>query len=211
MDTTGIHDEALARLHCSGPERLGRLSNHAPMAVEALAARGRAAAVHHWLDLYARKLEDFPAGHARVTHANWPQALGDPRRAADWIAYFRELLAQRPWRDVLAEWWPRLLPGMYGGSTHPVIRVGHAVRGLLAGGGGDAETVDATAPRLVELAHGLGYWAARHHPAPAVLPLPEAADAVRALHAVPPIGVRTEASRSASRASRTCPGGRRRR
>ncbi|WP_433547210.1 questin oxidase family protein [Streptomyces sp. CA-294286] len=190
MDTTGIHDEALTRLHASGPERLGRLSNHAPMAVEALAARGRATAVHRWLDLYARKLEEFPAAHACVTHENWPQALGDPRRAADWIAYFHEQLAQRPWRDVLAAWWPRLLPGMYGGSTHPVIRVGHAVRGLLAQGGSGRVAAGATAPRLAELAHGLGYWAARHHPAPVAFPLPEAADAVRALDAVPPIAVR---------------------
>lgn len=130
-DTTGTYDEALTRLHATGPERFGRLTNHAPMAVEAIAARGEAGSVHRWLDLYAAKLEEFPAAHARVTDANRAEALGDPRRAADWIAYFEQLLAERPWRDVLAEWWPRLLPGMYGGSTHPVIRVGHAVRAFL--------------------------------------------------------------------------------
>ncbi|MEV3859542.1 questin oxidase family protein [Streptomyces sp. NPDC050095] len=154
-DTTGTLDEALERLHTAGPERLGRLTNHAPMAVEALAARGQAGAVHRWLDLYAPKLEEFPASLEPVTGANWQAALGDPRRAADWIAYFTRETAERPWRDVLAEWWPRLLPGMYGGSTHPVIRVGHAVRTLLAG--------EETDPRVAELAHGLGYWAARHH------------------------------------------------
>ncbi len=181
MDTTGIYDEALQRLHGHGPERLGRLTNHAPMAVEALAARGRAAAVHRWLDVYAAKLEEFPGPHARVTDENWAGALGDPRRVADWIAFFERLLAEHPWRDVLARWWPRLLPGMYGGSTHPVIRVGHAVRGLSS---------QETAPRLAELAHGLGYWAARHHAAPGAAPVPGAASAAGALDAVPAVAVR---------------------
>ncbi|MFI5807584.1 questin oxidase family protein [Streptomyces sp. NPDC051561] len=184
MDTTGIYDEALTRLHATGPERLGRLTNHAPMAVEALAAHGRARSVHRWLDLYTVKLENFPSGHTRVTDANWPEALGDPRRAADWIAYFGEKLAERPWREVLAEWWPRLLLGMYGGSTHPVIRVGHAVRSLLTAGDNPA------GPRLTELAHGLGYWAARHHLAPEVASSAGAVTAAGALDAVPPIGVR---------------------
>ncbi|MFF7679826.1 questin oxidase family protein [Actinacidiphila glaucinigra] len=182
MDTTGTLDEALQRLHGSGPERLGRLTNHAPMAVEALTARGQAASVHRWLDLYARKLEEFPSGVEPVTAAGWRSALGDPRRAADWIDYFGREIAEHPWREVLTQWWPRLLPGMFGGSTHPVIRVGHAVRTLLAG--------EATAPRLAELAHGLGYWAARHHPVAGLAPLPGAGGAAAALDAVAPIAVR---------------------
>ncbi|MFC9131606.1 questin oxidase family protein [Streptomyces sp. NPDC057099] len=177
-DTTGTLEEALERLHSSGPERLGRLTNHAPMVVEALAAHGRSGAVHRWLDLYRHKLEDFPAPLAPVTDADWREALGDPRRAADWIAHFTRALTERPWRDVLAVWWPRLLPGMYGGSTHPVIRVGHAVRALEA---------EQNVPRLAELAHGLGYWAARHRPASGIASLPGGPDAARSLDAVPPI------------------------
>ncbi|MFD8075622.1 questin oxidase family protein [Streptomyces sp. NPDC059718] len=182
MDTTGTLDEALQRLHGSGPERLGRLTNHAPMAVEALAAHGQARSVHRWLDLYARKLEEFPSGTEPVTAGNWRAALGDPRRAADWIGYFGREIAEHPWREVLTLWWPRLLPGMYGGSTHPVIRVGHAVRTLLAG--------ESTGPRLAELAHGLGYWAARHHPVADLAPLPGAGSAAAALDAVVPLAVR---------------------
>lgn len=184
---TGTLDEALQRLHASGPERLGRLTNHAPMAVEALAARGRSAAVHRWLDLYAPKLEEYPSGVEPITGDNWREALGDPRRAADWIAYFGREIGERPWREVLAAWWPRLLPGMYGGSTHPVIRVGHAVRSLLTG--------EATEPRLTELAHGLGYWAARHHPIAGVRFMPAATGtAADALDAVAPIPDRAEGS-----------------
>ncbi|WP_030786328.1 questin oxidase family protein [Streptomyces sp. NRRL S-920] len=183
-DTAGILDEALTRLHGFGPERQGRLTNHAPMAVEALAARGQSRAIHRWLDLYARKLEDLPASFAPITEGDYESALGDPRRAADWIAYFRREIEERPWRDVLAEWWPRLLPGMYGGSTHPVIRVGHAVRALERG--------EATAPRLAELAHGLGYWAARHHRVTGLVELPGAVSAADALDAVVPLDDRTE-------------------
>ncbi|MEV0696229.1 questin oxidase family protein [Streptomyces sp. NPDC050388] len=182
MDTTGILDEALQRLHTSGPERLGRLANHAPMAVEALAAHGQARSVHRWLDLYTRKLEEFPSGIEPVTAANWPLALGDPRRAADWIGYFEREITERPWREVLTQWWPRLLPGIYGGAAHPVIRVGHAVRTLLAG--------ESTEPRLAELAHGLGYWAARHRPVADLAPLPGADSAAAALDAVRPIAER---------------------
>ncbi|MEU1131414.1 questin oxidase family protein [Streptomyces sp. NPDC005900] len=177
-DPTGILDEAFERLHGFGPERLGRLTNHAPMAVEALAARGQAGAVHRWLDRYASKLEDLPAPVAPITVADRHTALGDPRRAADWIGHFGREIAARPWREVLAEWWPVLLPGMCGGSTHPVIRVGHAVRALAGG---------ETTPRLAELAHGLGYWAARHRPVTGLTPLPGAVSAAEALDAVPPI------------------------
>jgi hypothetical protein len=182
MDATGTLDEALQRLHGSGPERLGRLTNHAPMAVEALAAHGQGRSVHRWLDLYARKLEEFPSGVEPVTDANWRSALGDPRRVADWIGYFEREIAERPWREVLTQWWPRLLPGVYGGSTHPVIRVGHAVRTLLAG--------ESTEPRLAELAHGLGYWAARHRPLADLDPLPGADSAAAALDAVTPVAAR---------------------
>ncbi|WP_030561808.1 questin oxidase family protein [Streptomyces aureocirculatus] len=178
-DISGILDEALQRLHASGPERLGRLTNHGPMAVEALVHGGQAHSVHRWLDYYRAKLEDMPARLSPVTDEDWRTALGDPRRAADWIAHFERALAERPWREVLAAWWPVLLPGIAGGSTHPVIRVGHAVRTLLGPGG-------ETAPRVAELAHGLGYWAARHTPLPGRTPvaLPSSADAAAALDAV---------------------------
>ncbi|NUP20161.1 MAG: DUF4243 domain-containing protein [Streptomyces sp.] len=177
-NTSGQFEEALERLHASGPERGGWLSNHAPMVVEALSAHGHAPAVHRWLDLYRDKLDDFPDRVAPVTDDNWASALGDPRRIADWTDYFSRTLADHPWRSVLAEWWPRLLPGMYGGATHTVIRAGHAVRALRTG---------ENAPRLTELAHALGYWAARHQPVTGVTALPGAPTAAEALDAVPAI------------------------
>ncbi|OSZ56529.1 hypothetical protein OQI_32455 [Streptomyces pharetrae CZA14] len=177
-DTSGRLDEAFERLHTTGPEFRGWLSNHAPMVVESLAAHGQAGAVHRWLDLYDDRLEEFPARTERVTDANWREALGDPRRAADWVDHFTRAVADRPWRAVLAEWWPRLLPGLYAGATHPVIRVGHAVRALQA---------QENEPRRTELAHALGYWAARHLPVAGIEPLPGAPSAARSLDAVPPV------------------------
>ncbi|ARF73127.1 hypothetical protein B7C62_13265 [Kitasatospora albolonga] len=178
-DTTGTLDEALERIHLSGPERNGWLSNHAPMAAEALVRHGQAAAVHRWLDQYRPKLEDMPDPREPVTDRNWPEALGDPRRIADWTRYFERETAERPWRTVLAAWWPRLLPGIAAGATHAVIRVGHSVRTLLEG--------EETAPRVRELAHALGYWAARHQPLPALERLAPAPDAMAALDRVPPV------------------------
>ncbi len=121
-DPTGTLDEAFERLHTSGPEREGWLSNHAPMAVEALVRHGQAPRVHRWIDDYRDKLEDLPGRSTRVTAENWTEALGDPRRLGDWIGYFARQVEEHPWRDVLAMWWPRLLPGISAGATHPVIR-----------------------------------------------------------------------------------------
>jgi hypothetical protein len=194
-DTTGTLDEALQRLHTTGPEFDGWLSNHGPMAVESLVRGGQAPRVHRWLDHYTERLDTMPAAGDPIRGDSWQDALGDPKRLGDWITYFERAVAERPWRDVLAEWWPRLLPGIAAGATHPVIRVGHATRTLLDG--------EVTAPRLAELAHGLGYWAARHQPLPPITALPAGADAAGALDAVPRIadqsgGIRARLARVAA-------------
>jgi hypothetical protein len=154
---TGTLDEAYQRLHATGPEFGGYLSNHGPMAAEAMVRRGHAGRVHRWLDGYMRRLEEFPRGSGPIG-ANWQDALGDPRRVADWTSYFRREVAEQPWRQALETWWPRLLPGVAAAATHGVIRVGHAVRALSE----DGEDAD----HLAELAHGLAYWAARWQPVP---------------------------------------------
>ena len=154
---TGTLDEAYERLHTTGPEFDGWLSNHGPMAAEAMVRHGHAGQVHRWLDGYMARLEEFPRGGGPIGDG-WQDALGDPRRIADWTAYFRREVNERPWRQVLGTWWPRLLPGVAAAATHGVIRVGHAVRALTQDGE-DAE-------HLAELAHGLAYWAARWQQVP---------------------------------------------
>ena len=170
-DTAGVLDEAYQRLHQTGPEFDGWLSNHGPMAAEAMVRHGHGENVGPWLDSYVRRLEDFPRGTGPVG-ADWPEALGNPRRIADWTAFFCREVTEQPWRQVLDTWWPRLLPGVAASATHGIIRVGHAVRALLADGD---DPVHAT-----ELAHGLAYWGARWQPIPGIRtgaePAPAAGD-----------------------------------
>ena len=161
-DVTGTLDEAYERLHATGPEFDGWLSNHGPMAAEAMVRHGHADIVNRWLDGYMRRLEEFPRGTAAIGE-DWRDALGDPRRVADWTAYFRREVTGQPWRRVLGTWWPRLLPGVAAAATHGVIRVGHAVRALLADGHDSVH--------VAELAHGLAYWAARWQPVPGADPM----------------------------------------
>jgi hypothetical protein len=158
-------DEAYERLHRYGPEFGGDeegnhgLTNHGPMAVEVMTRRGLDVDITRWLDRYVRRLDELPAPSRPIE--DWTQALGDHRRLPDWQEFFAARLAGQPWTDVLGTWWPRLLPGIAAGSTHGVIRVGHAVRALRAGLGG---------PASQELAHGLAFWAARYLPLPAARP-----------------------------------------
>jgi len=152
----GILDEAYERLHTTGPELVGGLTNHGPMVVECLVHLGRADSVHRWLDGYAGELDELPVGRPLV---DWRPALGDAGRLADWLATLAR--DDRPWQDLLALWWPRLAPGMAAAATHGVIRTGHAVRALRDG---------ETAPRRAELAQALAYWAALWRPVPALVP-----------------------------------------
>jgi Questin oxidase-like len=175
--TDSTLDEALRRLRDTGPERDGWLSNHAPMAVEALTRNGHGSMVHRWIDDYRDRLEDVPRGISPIRPEEWRDPLGDPLRTGDWIAFFEREVRAAPWRDVLATWWPRLLPGIAAGATHGVIRVGHAVRALLD---------DETPPRVGELGQGLAYWAARWQPmAPAGHGPYRSTDPRSALDAIP--------------------------
>jgi hypothetical protein len=155
-----VLDEGLSRLAVTGPEFAGGLSNHGPMAAEALVRLGRADAVEHWLDGYLRRLDEAPRASGRITDETWREALGIRNRVADWEAYFREQMAGQPWRDMLARWWPRLVPGIAAAATHGVIRTSHAARSLAAAE--EAGAAAGTAGRRDELARGLAYWAASY-------------------------------------------------
>ncbi|MFD0467353.1 questin oxidase family protein [Nonomuraea thailandensis] len=176
MSDSGTLEEAYERLHRTGPEFDGWLSNHGPMAVEAMVRHGYDRDVHRWLDGYVARLDELPRGASPVGGGEWREALGDARRLGDWLAFFDGELRERPWRDVLETWWPRLLPGIAAGATHGVIRTGHAVHALL---GFEDET------RLAELGQALGYWAARWQPVAAAGPPSGTADPGRALDGVP--------------------------
>jgi hypothetical protein len=178
-----ILDEAYERLAGTGPEwGSDRLSNHGPMAAEVLVRRGQAGRVHAWLDSYLGRLDELPGPRDPITDDRWQAALGDGRRIGDWAVYLDAKAAEQPWPELLATWWPRLLPGIAAGATHGVIRVGHAVRALLAGDHGPAATT--------ELARGLAFWAARSQRLPHADGPPRAGgrlDPAAALRGVPRI------------------------
>ncbi|MFD9701467.1 questin oxidase family protein [Lentzea sp. NPDC059081] len=183
MTSNAVLDEAYQRLHGKGPEFGGDeegnhgLSNHGPMAVEVMVRRGLDLDVHRWLDRYLDRLTDLPGTTEPITTHNWRAALGDPRRIGDWTVYFTGQIAEQRWKQVLTTWWPRLLPGLIAGSTHGVIRVGHAVRALRAA---DQDRIAAT-----ELGHGLAFWAARWRTLPGLAAPTGVRPARSALAAVP--------------------------
>ncbi|MFH8386357.1 questin oxidase family protein [Kitasatospora sp. NPDC018058] len=170
-------DGALEFLDDSGPEFGPGVSNHGPMASEALAQLGHADAIASWVSSYRKLLYQDTFGHLdTITEDNWRPALGNMRLMGDWAEFFRRELAGAPWTDVLARWWPRLLPGFSAGGGHGVIRTGHAVRMLS----------EAHTPwRLEELARGLGYWAARYQELPESPTTPHDRDLAQAWAAVP--------------------------
>lgn len=153
----GELDEVYERMRQTGPEFDGWLSNHGPMAADALLRLGAGDGVHAWLDGYAVRLEEAPRPRWPITVDQWREVLGDASRLGDWLALLDRELAERHWQDVLVTWWPRLLPGSLASATHGLIRTGHAVRALRE---------QETEPRRGELAQALGYWAARWLPAP---------------------------------------------
>lgn len=148
--------EGLARLAGRGFEFDGVLSNHGPMAVDALVACGETEAVVRWVNTYREYLGDEPAPSNTITDEDWRNALGDFSRVADWTEHFRRQLDEQGTSVVIDEWWPRLLPGAAGAGTHGVIRTAHAIR---------AWSLTQPEPLVLdELAHGFGYWAARYTP-----------------------------------------------
>ena len=182
MTDEDLLDEAYERLQATGPEFDGWLSNHGPMAADALLRLGHGGQLAGWLDGYVRRLHEPPQARWRLDPDEWREVLGDPSRLGDWRALFADEVRQDRWQAVLARWWPRLLPGAAASAAHGLIRTGHAVRALR-----ERESE----PRLRELAEALAYWAARWQPLPAPLRSRRAlppTQALEALPAVPPRG-----------------------
>ncbi|MCA1722129.1 MAG: questin oxidase family protein [Actinobacteria bacterium] len=176
MTQADVLDEVYDRLHVSGPEFSGWLSNHGPMAADALIRLGHGDEALPWASAYARRLHARPDPRWALDELDWQDPLGDASRLGDWCALLERQVSEEPWEAVLARWWPRLLPGAVASATHGLIRTGHAVRAL-------SERV--TEPRLAELGQALGYWAARWQPLPQPVRGRPVASAAAALDAVP--------------------------
>ncbi|MFI9024432.1 questin oxidase family protein [Streptomyces sp. NPDC053560] len=177
-------NEALERLDDLGFERGDRneLVNHGPMAAEVLATLGHGAEIGNWVEVYrAKPHHDRPAPRFPLDaseEGSWRAALGDFTRAGDWEQLFARELAGAPWRDVLVQWWPRLISGLLAGITHGAIRTAHAVRSL-------SGTPKPGPAQLTELARGLAYWAARYRALPGSADFRGTADLAQAVADLP--------------------------
>lgn len=154
-----VIEQALEMLGGCGPEfgAFG-LSNHGPMAAEALIAMGRGDAVEPWVTKYRKRLVERPPNVAPIPGEGWREALGQLERVSDWEDFFSAELESAPWRESLDRWIPRLAIGTMAAATHGLIRTAHAVRSLAA--------EETSRERRAELASGLAYWAARYQAVP---------------------------------------------
>lgn len=152
-----VLDEALEMLSDYGPEFGGGLSNHGPMASEAICAMGRRDSVLRWVEKYRKQLNSRVATREKITQSNWREALGHFRRTGDWSAFFDNELKERPWNEVVQQWVERLSPGLISAAAHGAIRTGHATRSI---------AIEDTAHRRRELCDALGYWAAVYNVLP---------------------------------------------
>jgi hypothetical protein len=172
-----FHELALERLAGTAPEfgPLG-LSNHGPMAAEALGALDRGELAPAWAERYRSRLDPAPGPGRAPEGEGWMDALGRPERFADLVALFTAEIGEVGPEETVAEWVPRLAPGASAAAFHGLLRTAHASRALQA-----VETPG----RLAELAQGLAYWAASYEELPGPPILVGASGVPAALAALP--------------------------
>jgi hypothetical protein len=170
--TTGLDamNDALEICSDLGFDMAPGFATHWAMGAETIIRLGYPELVHDWATRYRVIHKHFPRPASErpidpADDASWMGARGDFSRVGDWQAVFDRALAEQPWREVLATWWPRLISGMAAGLTHGLIRTTHAVRSIAVAG----DTPSAL--QLHELATGLAYWAGKYveQPGPASL------------------------------------------
>ena len=141
----------LASMADWGAEFERTFSNHAPMALTALAGIGgspEAVARFFAYYRYYKKLQPFGAPTQPLDGDTWESALGERSREPDLRAFFQGETARLGVEGVLRAYLPRLAPGVAASAFHGLMRLAYA---LLRG---SAEDVDIA----------LGYWAATYLP-----------------------------------------------
>ena len=146
--------------HGLPPEYRHGLSNHLPMALQALHAMG--ASPQRMLDFYAGYARRFEAGARARSAAPVPDWLAlrgasesNPQAYPALVASFERMLKHEGELAVLRRVLPDLLPGIAAAAFHGVIRTAHAVE----------------AGHRAELAHALAYWAWQWQALPAAPPV----------------------------------------
>jgi hypothetical protein len=155
-----LHSLLDAGLDRHPPEYRDGLSNHLPMALQALQALGAGEArMRQFYAVYARRFEGLSPPEPAAPVDDWLALRGRPQGFATLRASFERALARDGETAVLRRVLPALLPGVAAAAFHGAIRTAHALQ----------------AGHRRELAAALAYWAWRWQPLPAP---PAAAEAL---------------------------------
>lgn len=173
--TTSVTTSQLHRLLEAGQAYAatyrGALSNHLPMAQQALLEMGASAErLQAWTEVHEVHL--VPGSTARPATLQIPHDLGRPESDLAWRAHFSQRIAALGRAAALREALALLMPGAGAIAFHGLIRTAHAVLAAHEG----------------ELAAGLAHWASNF------MPMPSAAgdqaeslvDGLAALRQLPP-------------------------
>ena len=151
-------DDALERFQNRGFEYAGGLTNHGPMAVEALVELGHPALIPGFVDTYEPRLPPLESG-TWMAPGERMAARGCVERLGDWRVTFERELEESNWSDLVRREASAMIAGLFSGGTHGFLRVAHALRALER---------DETPVRRRELAFGLAYWAGGYQELPGV-------------------------------------------
>ena len=141
--------DVLAQMSAYGSENAGTFSNHAPMALTALAAIGGDAAQLRRFFAYYRDykaLKPFAAPQTALTRADWTEARGVRAREPDLRAFFTREVAAEGVASTLQTYLLALAPGVAASAFHGLMRLAYALL---------RESAD-------DVAIALGYWAATY-------------------------------------------------
>ena len=152
-----IMDEILELLAHTGPEYTGGMTNHGPMAAEALCFLGREDAAIEWVKHYKKRLVEHHVSAQKIPLADWQEYLGKRNYFDGWKNLFDHETKSLSWESALKKWLPKLMPGIVSAAAHGVLRTAHAVRSLEA---------QSTPRRINELCSGLAYWASTYQTLP---------------------------------------------
>lgn len=133
------------------------LANHLPMVLEAMARLGASPErldeyAAHYISAHAVPMPAPSVGP--LTEATWQSALGQREREADLRDFFANVVADIGGSAAIAQYLPRLYPGVAASATHGLMRLAYAVLRR-----------DET-----EIGVSLGYWAATYLAFPAAKP-----------------------------------------
>jgi hypothetical protein len=149
-------DEAFSLLEATAPEYSGGIVNHGTMVAGAMRELKREENILPWVAHYRGRLEKQCPPRREIRDETWTRYLGRFEYCSAWTSFFARKTAG-DWREIAGEWLARLAPGASASGGQALLRTAHALRAL--------ENRD-NPIRRKELAHSLGYWAARHRRLP---------------------------------------------